>query len=112
MVVGDNVAVLAHDDARAAARALRGGGDNRYDRRIDLFVDILTGHAVRGVIVVRGIARIRLRLAVDLQRRRGIRGRCRSAGIAVCIAAERHIADNGAACKQQARSCYAAQAER
>ena len=112
VVVGDDVAVLAHDDARAAACALRGGGDNRYDRRIDLFVDILTGHAVRGVVVVRGIARIRLRLAVDLQRRRGIRGRCRSAGIAVCIAAERHIADNGAACKQQARSCYAAQTKR
>ena len=105
MVVGDDVAVLAHDNARAAALSFARGRDNGYDRGADLFVDVLAGHAVRGArAAVRG-------LAVDLHGRgRAVVGRGRCGAVRLAAAGD-EIGGYRAACEQKAGRGDAAQAD-
>ena len=106
MVVGDDIAVRAHDDARTAAHAARRGREDGHDRRADLFIDLLARQAVDHVVIVR----VQLGRVVDLHGRlaAGLRA---LAAVRRRAAAGKQVADRRAACKQQAGRRDAAHAD-
>ena len=101
MVIGDDVTVLAHDNARPAAT----GRNDRYDRRAYFFVDLLAPQTVDHVVIIRIVFRRVGYLHGGHAARRGAASRRRAAVIG------NDMPDHRTACKQQAGRRDAAQAD-